>query len=105
MCILGNPGKEYFSKFNLPKNYVEYFDSVKIRGIENFEGLINEDGFYDKKEAKNAADLILNMLNWDINKRFSAEQCLNHPFLYTKKKYETPLSEFHQYHGKENMMQ
>ena len=102
--ILGNPGKEYFSKFGLPKNYVEYFDSVKIRGIDKFDELLNEDGYYDKKETKNAADLILNMLKWDINKRYSAEQCLEHPFLSSKgkditPKYDTP------YVGKENIMQ
>ena len=104
MCLLGNPGKEYFSKFGLPKNYVEYFDSVKIRGIDKFDELLNEDGYYDKKETKNAADLILNMLKWDINKRYSAEQCLEHPFLSSKgkditPKYDTP------YVGKENIMQ
>ena len=101
MCVLGNPGKEYFSKFNLPENYVKYFDSVKIRGIDKFDEILNEEGFYDKKEIKNAANLILNMLNWDINKRFSAEQCLNHPFLSSKGKKETPTTNI----GQENIMQ
>ena len=102
MCILGNPGKKYFSKFNLPKNYIDYFDSVNIRGIDNFSELLNEDGFFDKKETKSAADLILNMLKWDIDERFSAEQCLNHPFLSTRRKYETS---YNAHHGKENMIQ
>ena len=104
MCLLGNPGKEYFSKFGLPKNYVEYFDSVKIRGIDKFDELLNEDGYYDKKETKNAADLILNMLKWDINKRYSAEQCLEHPFLSSKRKDITPKYDT-SYVGKENIMQ
>ena len=99
MCILGNPGKNYFSNFHLPKNYVDYFDSVKIKGIERFDELLNEERYYDKDEAKNAADLILNMLNWDINKRYSAEQCLRHPFLSTKSKQETPFK------GQENKRQ
>ena len=84
MCILGNPGKEYFSKFKLPKNFVEYFDGIKVEGIKSFEKLINEDSFYSQQDAKNAADLILKMLNWDIDKRYSAEQCLNHPFFKDK---------------------
>jgi serine/threonine protein kinase len=81
MCILGNPGKEYFSQFKLPKNYVEYFDGIKIKGIDKFDKLLNEDSFYSNEDVKQAADLILNMLNWDIDKRYTAEQCLNHPFI------------------------
>lgn len=100
MCVLGNPGREYFSKFGLQNNFVDYFDSVKINGVEKFDELINEDRYYDKNEAKNAANLILNMLNWDINKRFSAEQCLKHPFLCTPKKREILIP-----NGKENIMQ
>ena len=83
----------------MPKNYVDYFDSVKIRGVDRFDELLNEEGYYDRKEAKSAADLILNMLNWDINKRYSAEQCLNHPFLSSKTKQETPFK------GQENKRQ
>ena len=84
MCILGNPGKEYFSKFKIPKNFVEYFDGIKVEGIKNFEKLINEDSHYSVEDAKDAADLILNMLSWDIDKRYSAEQCLNHQFFKEK---------------------
>ena len=43
--------------------------------------VINENNFYTQKDAAEAADLILNMLNWDINRRYTAEQCLNHPFI------------------------
>ena len=81
---MGNPGKEYFSKYKLPKNFVEYFDCIKVEGIKNFKKLINEDSFYSEEDAKNAIDLILNMLKWDINKRYRAEQCLNHPFFKEK---------------------
>ena len=81
MCILGNPGKEYFSEFNLPRNYVEYFDGIKIKGIERFDKLLNEEGFYSNEDVKNGSDLILNMLKWDTNKRYTAEQCLSHPFI------------------------
>ena len=84
MSILGNPGKEYFEKFNLSRDYIEYYGSIKIEGISKFEKILNEEMFYSNDDAKNAADLIMNMLRWDYNKRYSAEHCLNHPFLKEK---------------------
>lgn len=84
MSILGNPGKEYFAQFQLPKNYVEYFDGIKLEGIKKFDKLLNEDNYYSEDDVKNAADLILNMLKWNYNKRYNAEQCLNHPFFKEK---------------------
>ena len=102
MCILGNPGREYFSKFTLPPNYVKYFETVKINGINKFDEVLNEEGFYDRNEIKNAANLILNMLNWDEDKRFSAEQCLNHPFFSNKSQKEARKEIPN---GKENIMQ
>ena len=84
MCILGNPGKNYFSKFHLPKNYLEYFDTLKIEGIVQFHQLINQNSYYSEDDAKKGADLILNMIGWDDDKRYSAEQCLNHPFFKEK---------------------
>ena len=84
MSILGNPGKNYFSKFRLPKGYVEYFSTIKLEGINGFDQILNQDSFYSKDDANNAADLILHMIGWDPNKRYSAEQCLNHPFFKEK---------------------
>ena len=81
MFLLGNPGKEYFEKFDLPSDYVEYYENTKFEGISKFEKLLNEDMFYSNDDAKNASDLIMNMLRWDYNIRYSAEDCLNHPFL------------------------
>ena len=46
--------------------------------------LLNEENFYSEVDSKNAADLILNMLKWNYNKRYNAEQCLNHPFFKEK---------------------
>ena len=60
---------------------MDYLDKIKCDGIESFDKLLNEDSAYSEEDTKNAADLILNMLNWDINERYSAEQCLNHPFI------------------------
>ena len=81
ICLLGNPGKEYFEQFPLPKNYIEYFDKFVVDDTAKLEKVINQNGFYSQKDVYEATDLILHMLNWDINKRYSAEQCLKHPFV------------------------
>jgi len=84
MSILGNPGKNYFSQFHLPKNYVEYFSNLKIEGINDFDKILNQESFYSEDDVKKAADLIVNMIGWDVNKRYTAEQSLNHPFFKEK---------------------
>ena len=81
MFILGNPGFEYFKEFNLPKEYIDYFASIKFKGISEFDKILNEHSLYSNDDAKNATDLIMNMLRWDYNNRYSAELCLNHHFL------------------------
>ena len=81
LCLLGNPGRNYFEQFPLPKNYIDYLDEFKINNTAQLDKVLNENNFYSQKDASEAADLIINMLNWDINRRYSAEQCLKHPFL------------------------
>ena len=83
MTILGNPGSEYFNKFMLPKNFSSFFKTYKIKTINSFEKILNKENKYFDEDAKNASDLILNMLNFDYDKRYSTEDCLNHPF-FTK---------------------
>jgi serine/threonine protein kinase len=48
-----------------------------MKGLEEY---INEDSVYEKEEVKKAADLLVNMLNYDDTKRFDADECLKHPF-------------------------
>ena len=81
LCLLGNPGKKYFQQFNLPKNYLEFFNNFKVNETARLDKVINESGFYTQKDIKEASDLILKMLNLDIEKRYTAEQCLEHPFI------------------------
>ena len=81
ICLLGNPGKEYFEQFPLPKHYIEYFEQLQVDDTAKLEKVINQNNFYTQKQAHEASDLILHMLNWDVNKRYSAEQCLKHPFV------------------------
>ena len=84
LCLLGNPGRNYFEQFPLPKNYIYYLEQFKINNTAQLDKVLNENNFYSQKDASEAADLIINMLNWDINRRYSAEQCLKHPFLGIK---------------------
>ena len=81
ICLLGNPGKEYFEQFPLPKNLIEYLEQFQINNTAQLEKILNENNFYLQKDTSEAADLILNMLSWDIERRYSAEQCLRHPFI------------------------
>ena len=81
ICLLGNPGKEYFEQFPLPKNYIEYFEKFKVDDTARLDKVINQNGFYNQKDIYEATDLILHMLHWDVNQRYSAEQCLKHPFV------------------------
>ena len=101
MCVLGNPGKEFFAKFKLPKGFIDYFDGLKVENIKNFEQVINGNSFYSDDEVKKAADLILNMLKWEFNSRYSAEQCLNHPFYKEEEQDEKKEND----KGKENKNQ
>ena len=81
ICLLGNPGREYFEQFPLPKNYIDYLEQFQINNTAQLDKVINDNNFYTQKDALEAADLILNMLKYNINKRYSAEQCLKHPFI------------------------
>ena len=46
ICLLGNPGKEYFEQFPLPKNYIEYFEQFQIDDTAKLEKIINQNNFY-----------------------------------------------------------
>ena len=81
ICLLGNPGKKYFEQFPLPKNYIDYFEEFQVDDTAKLEKLLNLNNFYNQKDVHEASDMILHMLNWDTNKRYSAEQCLRHPFV------------------------
>jgi len=81
MCLLGNPGREYFEQFPLPRNHIDYLEQFNINETAKLDKVLNQNNFYTQKDSAEAADLIYNMLNWDINNRYSAEQCLRHPFL------------------------
>ncbi|MBR3387433.1 MAG: hypothetical protein IKG84_04280, partial [Bacteroidales bacterium] len=78
--ILGIPNKEYFKQIGVPKDFIKYFTSLQFKK-QNLKSLINKHGFYGEKDIEEAEDLIKNMLEYDIGKRFGVTQCLNHEFL------------------------
>ena len=45
------------------------------------EDILNEKHKYQEKDIKEAADLMFHMISWEIVERYTAEECLNHPFL------------------------
>ena len=81
MNILGVPDQNYLKEFNLNQTILDTIKSFENINVYPLEEIINPKNFYNKKDIDEACDLIYNMLNWDYNKRFTAEQCLQHPFL------------------------
>ena len=65
----------------MPKHYIDYFEEFQVNDTAKLEKLLNLNNYYTQKDVHEASDMILHMLNWDINKRYSAEQCLKHPFV------------------------
>lgn len=78
--LLGNPGKEYFESFDLPENIINFFERLDVPETARLDKIINEYNYYNEKDVNQAVDLILKMLSWNIDERYSAEECLNHPF-------------------------
>ena len=78
--VLGVPDLNYLNQFNMPKNYKQYLKNYKIKKVYSLEEILNKNNIYNKKDIDEACDLLYNMLKWDYDKRFSAEECLRHKF-------------------------
>ena len=81
MNILGIPDKKYLEEFNLSQDIL---DAIKIFENANpytLKEILNPHNYYNKNDIDEVSDLIYNMLSWDYNKRYTAEQCLKHSFL------------------------
>ena len=81
ICILGNPGKSYFDKFDLPNDIKKILASAKLDNLVKINDILNDKGIYKKADIDLAADLIIKMLRFAQEKRLTADQCLKHPFL------------------------
>jgi glycogen synthase kinase 3 beta len=80
MCILGNPNKGYFEKFQLPDSFMNYFVNMDKIDKADIKNVINQNKFYNEDDVKEAGDLILKMIAWDSDERISAKNALKHPF-------------------------
>ena len=79
--VLGKPDDKYLKEFNLSKTIldaIKIFEKAKPYPLDE---ILDNQNYYNKKDIKEVCDLLNNMLNLDYNKRYTAEQCLEHPFL------------------------
>ena len=82
--IIGKPDKKYLSQFDLPKNFLEYFETInEIKDVKTYplDELLNKKKFYKDEDINEACDLIFHMITWDYDTRYTAEECMSHPFL------------------------
>ena len=93
--VLGTPGQKYLEEFNLNKNILEAIKIFENATPYSLEEIINPDNFYDKKDIDEACDLLYNMLSWNYKKRYTAKQCLEHPFLKDVEIKETENESVH----------
>ena len=84
LCLIGNFPEDYLDKFeDLDEIQRAYFTKVNqkhYRGC-NITKYLNPKGEYKNDDIENATDLLKRLLNWDWEKRLSADECLLHPFL------------------------
>ena len=80
--VLGMVDFEYLNQFDIPQSFKDFLKDYKIDKFYTLEEILNEKNRYSKKDMDEACDLLNNMLKWDYNKRFSAEECLRHKFFF-----------------------
>jgi len=71
----------YLNKIGNPNNFEFMKNSTKGQNFESyFEREKNDEIMNNLEDKKNGIDLLKKMLEIDPNERFSAEECLRHPF-------------------------
>jgi serine/threonine protein kinase len=80
MCILGKPSKFYFSKFNLPQNFLNFFNEMEEIIPYDLKKLLNKHKVYDDESIETAANLLASIVAWEPSDRLSAAEVLKHPF-------------------------
>ncbi len=81
MNILGIPDKKYFEEFTSIKALDDILNKCKDMTVYPLDEILNSNNKYNKKDIDEVCDLLYKMLSFDYNKRFTAEQCLEHQFL------------------------
>ena len=64
----------------MQKCFKQFLKNYKPKRIFSLEEILNNNNIYNKKDIDEICDLLYNMINWDFNERFSAEECLKHKF-------------------------
>ena len=78
--VLGKVDFDYLDKFDILPSFKQFLKEYKIDKFYTLSEILNKDKHYFPKDIDVACDLLNNMLKWDYNERFSAEQCLKHKF-------------------------
>ena len=80
IMVMGNPGKKFWNKFNLPQNLKENFKNLEDFKSQDLNKILNKYNGYDKEFVKQASDLLGSLLKLDPEERYDATTALNHQF-------------------------
>jgi serine/threonine protein kinase len=80
MCILGKPNKSYFTKYNLPQSFINFFNEMEEIIPYDLAKYLNKSKLYNDEDCKLAGDLLYKVICWDPQERLSAADALKHPF-------------------------
>ena len=80
MCVLGKPSKQYFTKFNIPGSFLNFFNEMDEIVPYDLNKLLNKNKHYSDEDARLAKDLLAKVICWEPKERLSAAEALNHPF-------------------------
>ncbi len=80
MCVLGKPAKSYFNKFNLPQNFMIFFNEMDEIVPYDLKKLLNKSKTYEDEDIEVAADLLVRIIAWEPSDRLTAAEALKHPF-------------------------
>jgi serine/threonine protein kinase len=80
MCVLGKPPMSYFTKWNLPSTFLNFFKEMEDITPYDLPKLLNKSRQYNDYDVKEAGDLLKKLLSWDPSDRLSASEALKHPF-------------------------
>ena len=78
--VLGMVDFNYLDQFNIPSAFKQFLKDYKIDKFYSLPEILNSKNYYSPSDIEEACDLLINMLKWDYNQRFSAEGCLRHKF-------------------------
>ena len=96
MEILGKMPKNFASSGRLSKRFFDKTGHLlKIRGLQHWplKKVLMEKYRFIESEAESLADFLLPMLGWYPEKRATAKEMLDHPWLNMKPNYDYLLSE------------